>query len=145
MKKIKKKKKKGFTLIELLAVIVILAIVALIISPVVSNLITSARKNANARTVEGHVRNVELAIIADAFATAAGDVTLYDLNEQPLEDLNRSLTMPTNDNVTCETYTISNAQVTAASKCADRNQKANWINTFKFTVGKGAEVDGELN
>ena len=35
--------KKGFTLIELLAVIVILAIVALIITPVISNVIESAR------------------------------------------------------------------------------------------------------
>ena len=39
-------KKKGFTLIELLAVIVILAIIALIIVPVVANIIESARFGA---------------------------------------------------------------------------------------------------
>ncbi len=38
--------KKGFTLIELLAVIVILAIIALITTPIVINVIQSAKENA---------------------------------------------------------------------------------------------------
>ena len=46
-------KKKGFTLIELLAVIVILAIIALIATPIVLNLINTARKGAFARSAEG--------------------------------------------------------------------------------------------
>lgn len=41
-----KKNTKGFTLIELLAVIVILAIIALIATPIVLNLIEKARKGA---------------------------------------------------------------------------------------------------
>ena len=41
-----KANKKGFTLIELLAVIVILAIIALIATPIVLNLIERARKGA---------------------------------------------------------------------------------------------------
>lgn len=45
-------KNKGFTLIELLAVIVILAIIALIATPVILGIIDSSRKSANARTVE---------------------------------------------------------------------------------------------
>ena len=45
--------KKGFTLIELLAVIVILAIIALIATPIVLNLINTARKGAFARSAEG--------------------------------------------------------------------------------------------
>lgn len=38
--------KKGFTLIELLAVIVILAIIALITTPTIINVITNSKKNA---------------------------------------------------------------------------------------------------
>ena len=40
------KKKNGFTLIELLAVIVILAVIALIVTPMVMNTINSAREGA---------------------------------------------------------------------------------------------------
>ena len=47
------KKKNGFTLIELLAVIVILAIIALIATPIVLNLINQTRKGAAARSAEG--------------------------------------------------------------------------------------------
>ena len=39
-------KKKGFTLIELLAIIVILAVIALIATPVMLNVIENARKEA---------------------------------------------------------------------------------------------------
>ena len=46
-------KKKGFTLIELLAVIVILAIVALILIPIVSNVVDSSRKAAFKESVNG--------------------------------------------------------------------------------------------
>ena len=48
-----KNKTKGFTLIELLATIVILAIIALIATPIVLNLINTARKGAFARSAEG--------------------------------------------------------------------------------------------
>ena len=41
------KNKKGFTLIELLAVIIILAVIALIATPIVLNVIDNARKSAN--------------------------------------------------------------------------------------------------
>nr|MBP3258668.1 prepilin-type N-terminal cleavage/methylation domain-containing protein [Bacilli bacterium] len=46
-------KKKGFTLIELLAVIVILAIIALILVPIVSDIIESARKTSFRESVNG--------------------------------------------------------------------------------------------
>ena len=46
-------KKTGFTLIELLAVIVILAIIALIITPIISNVIDASRKAAFKESVNG--------------------------------------------------------------------------------------------
>ena len=55
---------KGFTLIELLAVIVILAIIALIATPIVLGLIEDAREGASERSVEYILKNVELAYSA---------------------------------------------------------------------------------
>jgi len=51
--------KKGFTLIELLAIIVILAIIALIGFPIVTNVINQTRISAAARTCDGIVDAVE--------------------------------------------------------------------------------------
>ena len=53
------KNKKGFTLIELLAVIVILAIIALIETPIVLNMINSARKNAAKSSALGFIDAIE--------------------------------------------------------------------------------------
>lgn len=54
--------KKGFTLIELLAVIVVLAIIALIATPLVMNTIKTAQEGADARSVEGYMKAYESAI-----------------------------------------------------------------------------------
>ena len=53
--------KKGFTLIELLAVIVILAIIALIATPIILGIINDAREEAEERTAELVASSVELA------------------------------------------------------------------------------------
>ena len=49
----KKNNKKGFTLIELLAVIIILAVIALIATPLIMNIIESSRKKAFENSVYG--------------------------------------------------------------------------------------------
>ena len=46
-------KKKGFTLIELLAVIVVLAVIALITTPVILGVIEKAKKGAFKNSVYG--------------------------------------------------------------------------------------------
>jgi len=55
-------KNKGFTLIELLAVIVILAIIALIATPIILNIIGSSKKSAVVRSGELYLKAVETAI-----------------------------------------------------------------------------------
>ncbi len=51
--------KKGFTLIELLAVIILLAIVSLIATPIVLNVIDDAKDSANKRSIEGYARAIK--------------------------------------------------------------------------------------
>ena len=58
----KKFKEKGFTLIELIAVLVIMAILALIVTPLVMNIIRKARVSADKRSVDAYGRSIELAI-----------------------------------------------------------------------------------
>lgn len=53
---------KGFTLIELLAVIVILAIIALIATPIILGIINDARESAKTRSAELVATGVEYAI-----------------------------------------------------------------------------------
>ncbi len=58
-------KKRGFTLIELLAVIVILAIIALIATPIVMSVIENARKGAAERSTENYIRAVETTVATE--------------------------------------------------------------------------------
>ncbi len=67
---------KGFTLIELLAVIVILAIIALIASPIILGIIQNARESSMARSVENFASAVNTAISSVMYDTnyGGGDV-----------------------------------------------------------------------
>jgi len=58
-------KKKGFTLIELLAVIIILAVIALIATPVVLNIVEKVRIKAAESSAKGYAKAVEYEIIND--------------------------------------------------------------------------------
>ena len=55
-------KKKGFTLIELIAVLVIMSILALIVTPLVMSIIRKAKVSADKRSIDAYGRSIELAI-----------------------------------------------------------------------------------
>ena len=56
------KNKKAFTLIELVSVLLILAILALIVTPLVLNIIRKARTAADKRSIDAYGRSIELAV-----------------------------------------------------------------------------------
>ena len=56
-------KKDGFTLVELLAVVVILAVVALIATPIILNVINDAKKSSIKQSAVGYVDAVEKTIL----------------------------------------------------------------------------------
>ena len=57
-----KKISKGFTLIELIAVLVIMAIIALIVTPLVLNVVRKAKDSANKRSVDAYGKSIDLAV-----------------------------------------------------------------------------------
>jgi len=67
-------KKKGFTLIELLAVIVILAIIALIVTPVISRIIEKTKKEAFRQSVVGVIQSGEYYISKHLIENNGADI-----------------------------------------------------------------------
>jgi prepilin-type N-terminal cleavage/methylation domain-containing protein len=74
--------KKGFTLIELLAVIVILAIIALIATPIILGIINDARKESNERSAELYASAVRNAIAAYQLTGTSAPTKFSDLDIQ---------------------------------------------------------------
>ena len=107
-------KNKGFTLIELLAVIVILAIIALIATPIILGLINDSRKSANMRSAELVYSGVENAYASTLLKSRTA--TLKDVYDNlTVENITKgtapgendtSFKVTTKENVECtiETY-----------------------------------------
>ena len=72
---------KGFTLIELLAVIVILAIIALIATPIILGIIKDTKKEADQRSVEMYEKAVENAIMSYQMKENKMPTTYEDIKE----------------------------------------------------------------
>lgn len=78
-----KKNTKGFTLIELLAVIVVLAIIALIATPIVLNLINDARRGAAEQTANAYVKAFETAVMTEMTKDATNTLcTNYEIKDK---------------------------------------------------------------
>ncbi len=109
--------KKGFTLIELLAVIVILAIIALIATPIILGIINDARDSAKKRSAELVYTGVQYAYTTSLYQTTEGEVvgtptlkTIYSNLEienmqskayDPNEEAATSIKIKTDDGVEC--------------------------------------------
>lgn len=68
----KKSNKKGFTLVELIVVIAIMAILAAVLVPVVTNKIKDANVASQATTAENIAKTISLYLAEEATPTASG-------------------------------------------------------------------------
>ena len=73
--------KKGFTLIELLAVIIILAVIALIATPIVLNVVNDAKESARKSSVAGYADAMKLGV-SDYMFTNKGELPIIDKDFQ---------------------------------------------------------------
>ena len=105
------RKRKGFTLIELLAVIVVLAVIALIATPIVLNLINNARVGAAEQSATGYVKAVENTIMKDMLddKNISDGTYKYDSLEVDV-----SGKRPTSGK-----YTVKNGRVESGNFCVD--------------------------
>ena len=100
-----RKRNKGFTLIELLAVIVILALIALIATPIILNIIKDAKRSAAKDSAYGYIDAVEKYIVLAK--TQTGN---YKLELVPTED--KELTCETKEGCIKDTGLIGEVNKT---------------------------------
>ena len=112
-------KRKGFTLIELLAVIVVLAIIALIATPIVMNTIERSKKGAAERTADNYIDAVETAVATKRLEgdILEGTYTINDKGNLEGNGLTEPLVIEMNGNKPSGgTITIKDGQVTTDSR-----------------------------
>ena len=119
-----KNNKKGFTLVELLAVIVILAIIALIATPIILNVIDNAKEGAAKNSAYGYIDALEKAnaqaILSDSEVTVlsgtyttsdGGKVVTYGSDKSKTMNVNFKGDAPTDGG----TLTYTNGKLTGGS------------------------------
>ena len=125
-----KEKNKGFTLVELLAVIVILALIALIATPIILNVINDAKKQAAKDSAYGYMDAVEKYIVSSELEDKSIQDRTYSVEE--LNSMGVSVKGSTPDNGNIE---IKNSSVKSYDIGIDgyvvRNGKVEKVSTTK--------------
>ena len=105
-----KEKNKGFTLVELLAVIVILALIALIATPIILNVINDAKKQAAKDSAYGYMDAVEKYIVSSELE----DKSIND-GRYSVEELNKKISVkgstPDNGNIEIKNSSVKSYDI----------------------------------
>ena len=105
-----KRKNKGFTLVELLAVIVILALIALIATPIILNVINDAKKQAAKDSAYGYMDAVEKYIVSSELE----DKSIQD-GRYSVEELNKKISVkgstPDNGNIEIKNSSVKSYDI----------------------------------
>ena len=107
-----KRKSNAFTLIELIATLVIMAILALIVTPLVMTIIRKARISADKRSIDAYGRSIELAIASHLMDTGKFATSIDELTIEY-----------SGDKVECETTQINPDSSVYLSNCKVNNRE----------------------
>ena len=128
-------KQKGFTLIELLAVIVILAIIALIATPIILGLISESKKQGNIRSAELYMDAVRQSIARKNMTTRLLNATCIVNSEGNLNcDGKEVLVEVANTKATGGTIYLENGVITHAENLLIGGSKYNMERDGKFVL-----------
>ena len=130
-------KEKGFTLIELLAVIVVLAIIALIATPMVLNTIDEARKGAAKSSALSYVKAIETKVASSLI----NNVKYEDKEDYVYDEIKVDIkgTKPTSG-----MYSLKEGIVTSGVFCIN-GYEINYSDEKTEVQGKCAEADLKLS
>ena len=124
-----KRKNKGFTLVELLAVIVILALIALIATPIILNVINDAKKQAAKDSAYGYMDAVEKYIVSSELE----DKSIKD-RTYSVEELNKKISVkgstPDNGNIEIKNSSVKSYDI-GIDGYVVRNGKVEKVSTTK--------------
>ena len=129
-------KKKGFTLIELLAVIVILAVLALILTPMIQDLILNARKSAFERSIDGILSAAEYYQMENP----SDESITFECNGISCEDSNGHKLTFKGEVPISGTVTISETGVVAENLCNSSFCGSGSRESLAINVGGGSSL-----
>lgn len=104
---------KAFTLIELLAVIVILAFIAIIATPIIVNIISDSRQSASQRSAEMYIKALEQAIARENFDKEYNPSGCVIENSKLICDSEELNVEVDNSIPTCGNINISDGKITS--------------------------------
>ena len=106
-----KRKNKGFTLVELLAVIVILALIALIATPIILNVINDAKKQAAKDSAYGYMDAVEKYIVSSELEDESIQDGTYSVEELNSMGVSVKGSTPDNGTIKIESKTVKSYDI----------------------------------
>lgn len=130
-----KRNTKGFTLIELLAVIVVLAIIALIATPIVLNLIDDAREGAAESTTTGYMQAVENAVLKSMLDSTENDIDLPVCKIYTIDSGSKTISSTESDCVKTLTVDVDDKTLPKAGGTIEFNDNGS-IKVANVEVGK---------
>ena len=106
-----KEKNKGFTLVELLAVIVILALIALIATPIILNVINDAKKQAAKDSAYGYMDAVEKYIVSSELEDESIQDGIYSVEELNSMGVSVKGSTPDNGNIEIKNSSVKSYDI----------------------------------
>lgn len=131
------KKNNGFTLIELLAVIIILAVIALIATPIVLNVVDGAKKSAAESSVRGYVDAIQMARYDYMFANAGSEPTAEEFQAM-VTNVKVKGEKPTDCTVTLDDGVVVASGCNVSSYTKEGTASVNKEGNVTWSTGTGA-------